>query len=88
MGYHWGGEIERFEMNWRNFITVDPEIAHGQACFKGTRVLASVVLDNLAAGLSAEEILKSYPSLSREAIQAAIAYGAELAREHIVAMPV
>jgi uncharacterized protein (DUF433 family) len=74
-------------MNWRNYITVDPEIAHGQACFKGTRVLASVVLDNLAAGLSAEEILKSYPSLAQEAIQAAIAYGAELAREHIVMMP-
>jgi uncharacterized protein (DUF433 family) len=79
--------IERFEMNWRNYITVDPEVAHGQACFKGTRVLASVVLDNLAAGLSTEEILKSYPSLTQEAIQATIAYAAELAREHIVVMP-
>ncbi len=75
-------------MNWRNYITVDPEVAHGQACFKGTRVLASVVLDNLAAGLSTEEILESYPSLTRETIQAAIAYAAELAREHTVVMPV
>jgi uncharacterized protein (DUF433 family) len=75
-------------MNWRNYITVDPEVAHGQACFKGTRVLVSVVLDNLAAGLSTEEILKSYPSLTREAIPAAIAYGAELAREHTVVIPV
>ena len=66
---------------------MDYEIAHGQACFKGTRVLASVVLDNLAAGLSSEEILKSYPSLTQEAVQAAIAYAAELAREHIVVMP-
>ena len=74
-------------MNWRNYITVDPEVAHGQACFKGTRVLASVVLDNLAAGHSTEEILKSYPSLAQEAIQAAIAYAAELAREHIVVLP-
>ena len=74
-------------MNWRDYITVDPEISHGQACFKGTRVLASVVLDNLAVGLSKEEILMSYPSLSQEAIQAAIAYAAELAREHIVVMP-
>ena len=74
-------------MNWRNYITVDPEVAHGQACFKGTRVFASVVLDNLAVGLSNEEILKSYPSLSQEAVQAAIAYAAELAREHIVVMP-
>jgi uncharacterized protein (DUF433 family) len=74
-------------MNWRNYITVDPEVAHGQACFKGTRVLVSVVLDNLAAGLSTEEILKSYPTLTREAIPAAIAYGAELAREHTVVIP-
>ena len=74
-------------MNWRDHITVDPEIAHGQACFHGTRVLVSVVLDNLAAGLSFEEILKSYPSLTQAAIQAAIAYGAELAREHIISMP-
>jgi uncharacterized protein (DUF433 family) len=74
-------------MNWRNYIIVNPEVAHGQACFEGTRVLVSVVLDNLAAGLSTEEILKSYPSLTQEAIQAAIAYGAELAREHTVAMP-
>jgi uncharacterized protein (DUF433 family) len=74
-------------MNWRHHITVDPQVAHGQACFKGTRLPASVVLDNLAAGLPAEEILKSYPSLTQEAIQAAIAYGAELARERTVAMP-
>jgi uncharacterized protein (DUF433 family) len=92
MVYHWGQRIfgkktKRLKMNWRNYITVNPEVAHGQACFEGTRVLISVVLDNLAAGLSAEEILKSYPSLTQEAIQAAIAYGAELAREHTVAMP-
>lgn len=74
-------------MNWREYITVDPEIAHGQACFKGTRVLVSVVLDNLAAGLNANEIINSYPSLTEEFIRAGIAYGAELAKEHTVTMP-
>jgi len=74
-------------MNWRAYISVDPEIAHGQACFKGTRVPVSVVLDNLAAGVDREEILKSYPSLGGEAIQAAIAYAAELAKEHTITMP-
>ncbi len=73
-------------MNWREHISVNPEVAHGQACFKGTRVLVSVVLDNLAAGLSADEILKSYPSLTPQAIRAAIAYGAELAKEQTIAM--
>jgi len=74
-------------MNWREYISVDPQVAHGQACFKGTRVLVSVVLDNLAAGLTPEEIIKSYPSISADSIPAAIAYAAELAREHTVSMP-
>jgi uncharacterized protein (DUF433 family) len=74
-------------MNWRDYITVDPAICHGKACIKGTRIMVSVVLDNLAAGLTPDEVLRSYPSLSREAIQAAIAYAAELTRERIVNMP-
>ena len=74
-------------MNWQDTITVDPAVCHGKACLNGTRVMVSVVLDNLAAGLSPDEILSSYPSLSREAVQAAIAYAAELARERIVPMP-
>ncbi len=65
-------------MNWREHITVDPNTCHGQACIKGTRVMVSVVLDNLAAGVSQEEILRSYPSLRPESIQAAVAYAAEL----------
>ena len=75
-------------MDWREHITVDPLVCHGQACFKGTRVMVSVVLDNLAAGLDAEEILRIYPSLNREAIPAAIAYAADLARERFIALPV
>ena len=49
--------------------------------------MVSVVLDNLAAGLTPEGIMHSYPSPSREAIQAAIAYAAELVRERIVTLP-
>jgi len=71
-------------MDWREYITVDPNTCHGQACIKGTRVMVSVILDNLAAGVSQDEILRSYPSLRREAIQAAIAYAAELSRERVV----
>jgi uncharacterized protein (DUF433 family) len=68
-------------MKWQDYIVVDPSICHGRATIKGTRVMVSVVLDNFAAGLNVEEILKSYPSLTREAVQAAIAYAAELTRE-------
>jgi uncharacterized protein (DUF433 family) len=74
-------------MNWQDYIIVDPTVCHGKACFKGTRIMVSVILDNLAAGLSLDEILSSYPSLSREAIQAAMTYAAELARERVVAIP-
>ena len=49
--------------------------------------MVSVVLDNLVAGLSYEEIIESYPSLNRESVQAAIAYAAELTRERVVGMP-
>lgn len=73
--------------NWRDFITADPEVCHGKPCIKGTRIMVSVVLDNLAAGVTLDELLKSYPSLTREAVQAAIAYAADLARERIVRMP-
>ena len=72
-------------MDWRELIVVDPAICHGQACMRGTRIMASVVLDNLAAGLDVEGLLKSYPSLTREGVQAAVAYAADLARERVVA---
>lgn len=74
-------------MDWWNYISVDPNVCHGKACIAGTRVMVSVVLDNLATGVTVEEILQSYPSLSREAVQAAISYAAELARERVVMLP-
>ncbi len=74
-------------MNWQEYITVDPLVCHGKACVKGTRIMVSVVLDNLAAGLTVDEILSGYPGLTRETIRATVAYAAELARERIVPMP-
>ena len=74
-------------MKWQDYITVDPNICHGKACLTGTRVMVSVVLDNLAAGQTPEDILRSYPSLTVEMVQAAIAYAAELSRERVVDIP-
>ncbi len=71
-------------MNWRERITSDPAICHGKACIRGTRIMASVILDNLAAGVSRDEIVSSYPPLKPEDIDAAIAYAAELARERVI----
>ena len=72
-------------MDWRDHITVDPEICHGKACISGTRVLVTTVLDNLAAGLDADEIARSYPSVSREAVRAVLSYAAALASERVIA---
>ena len=74
-------------MNWRDHISVDPNVMHGVACVTGTRIPVAVVLDNLAARIPEERLLAEYPSLTREAIAAALAYAAELAREETVALP-
>ena len=75
-------------MDWKPYISTDPQIMHGAVCFKGTRIPVSIVLDNLAAGENTQAILAEYPSLKPEHIPAAIAFAAELARERIVPIPV
>ena len=74
-------------MSWRKRISVDPNVCHGKACITDTRIMISVILDNLAAGESVERILKNYPTLKPEDIQAALLYAAELARERVVPLP-
>lgn len=71
-------------MNPSSHISVDPGIAHGQACIKATRIPVSVVLDCVAAGMSDAEIIAEYPALHVESIRAAASYGALLAREEIL----
>lgn len=73
--------------NWRERITVAPKVCHGRACIRGTRIMVSVVLDNVAAGIPRAELLESYPSLQEADIEAALAYAAELAREGAMSLP-
>ena len=70
-------------MNWSERVSHDSAICKGRACVKGTRIMVSTVLDNLAKGLVPEEIMKSYPPLTREDVQACISYAAALAHEEI-----
>jgi uncharacterized protein (DUF433 family) len=74
-------------MSWKDHISVDPSICHGKVCIKGTRIMVSVILDNLAAGEPVEAILRSYPTLKAEDIQAALGYAADLARDRVVSIP-
>jgi len=71
-------------MDWRTRISTDSAVCHGKACIKGTRIMVSMVLDNLAAGQTPDEIVHLYPTLRREDVAAAMAYVAELARERVV----
>ena len=70
-------------MKWQEYISVDPNVCHGQACISGTRVMVTVILNNLAAGSSVDEITESYPSVSTDAVKATLHYAAELARERV-----
>ncbi len=76
-------EMVNAENDWRGKISFDPDICHGKACISGTRVMVSVILDNLAEGATAEEIVNEYPSLKKEDVAIAIKYAASLAREEI-----
>ena len=70
-----------------NRISINPNICFGKPCIRGTRIWVSLILDFLANAMTVEEILAEYPGLTREDILAAIAYGAEAARERIIAVP-
>lgn len=69
-------------------VVVDQDISLGKPCIRGTRIWVSLILDNLAAGVSEDEILSAYPTLKKIDIRAAITYAAELARDRYAALPV
>lgn len=75
-------------MRWQDHIVATADTLHGWPRFKDTRIPVSVVLDNLAAGVTPEELYSDYPSLPKGAIPAALAYAAELARDSIVPLTV
>ena len=71
-------------MPWPERITVSPLVMHGKACIRGTRIPVAVMFAYLAYGLSPDDIIRSYPSPTSEAIQAALAYAADLAEERVL----
>ena len=77
--------MERAELLKR--ISIDPRVCFGKPCIRGTRIWVSLILDQLAAGASIEEIQEEYPQLTHEDILACMAYGAEMSRERFVDVP-
>ena len=65
-------------------ISINPEICFGRPCIRGTRIWVSLIVDNLAEGVSESELLLAYPQLKQEDIRAALAYAAEMTRERVI----
>lgn len=68
-------------------IASEPDVLHGQAHIRGTRIPVSLVLGCLAEGMTEQEILEEYPTLTVDGIRAAAAYGAALAGEDVLPLP-
>lgn len=68
-------------------ISIDPNICFGKPCIRGHRIWVSLILDLLAGGATFEELLEEYPGIEREDILACISYGAEMARDCYVEIP-
>lgn len=74
-------------MAWVERISSDPSICAGKPCIKGTRIMVSIVLSNLAAGIGVDRILANYPRLTKEDIQACLEFAAELAMDPVLQLP-
>ncbi len=65
-------------MNWQDRIVIDPEILVGKPVVKGTRLAVAFLIDLLAQGWTEAEILRNYPGLTREDVQACLAYASDV----------
>ena len=71
-------------MKWQECITTDPNILVGKPIIKGTRLSVEFIIDLLAQGWSESEILRNYPGLTHEDIQACLMYTSEILRSEKV----
>ncbi len=75
-------------MNTETYISVDPEICHGKPCFKGSRIILSIVLELLEAGQTVNQIIEAYPKLTPSHVQAALHFASQvLDNEHHIHFP-
>lgn len=70
--------------DWKDRITIDPGVHHGDPCIKGTRIPVSIVVGSIADGMTIEEVRAAYPQVSPEDVRAALAYAAEVLRTEVI----
>ena len=91
MALEWGWLVEGIFMPNRKEllgrITTDPNICFGKPCIRGTRIWVSLIVENLADGVTEKELLEAYPQLASDDIRAALAYAAEMTRERVMPLP-
>jgi uncharacterized protein (DUF433 family) len=76
-------------MDWHHRIVVNPKVLVGKPVIKGTRIAVEFLMELLANGWTHEQILKNYPHLTEEDIQAALHYATEVVKqEHVYPLPV
>ena len=75
------------KQNLLSRISVDPNVCFGKPCIRGHRIWVSLILDLLASGMTVKDILEQYPGLEEADVRACIAYGAEMARERYIEIP-
>jgi len=70
--------------DYRQYITSNPNILFGKPAIKDTRIAVELILDELAAGTTIEELLEEYPRLTRDSIYAALAFAADTLRREVI----
>ena len=71
-------------IHWQDYVSIDPEIHHGEPCITGTRVPVAIIIGSIADGMTTDEVIKEYPQLNHETVQAALAYAADVVRQEIL----
>ena len=71
-------------IDWREYITIDPDIYHGDPCIKGTRIPVTTIVGSLADGMSARDVIEAFPQVTPEDVQAALAYAADVMRQDVI----
>ena len=70
-----------YSTNMNERISIDPNICHGKPCIKGTRIMVSNILNQMANGADVQEVLEAYPKLTAEDIYAALSYAESVIKD-------
>ena len=74
-----------YRVHWQGRIDIAPDLHHGEACIRGTRIPVAMIVGSLADGLTYDDIKQAYPQLKTEDIRAALAYAADALRSDVFA---